>query len=199
MVDNGFVVCAPRPASRLTEARGLPGVTRLQHAGLLFPGRGTGILVDPHLHSTYEPTGLRDNLLRHELEGLVDAIVISHSHPDHFHVTTLMTFGRDVPLVVPRSRRATMLCPDFAATLRALGFRRVVELDWYDPPFVIGDLEVQAFPFFASNHSCTRRRGTRTCAITATRTSCATTRTRPGSSSIRATIRPAAWKALLTR
>ena len=41
-----------------------------------------------------------------------------------------------------------MLCPDFAVTLRAFGFKRVVSLGWNDPPLLIGDLEVHALPFY---------------------------------------------------
>ncbi len=41
-----------------------------------------------------------------------------------------------------------MLCPDFAATLRALGFTRIVALGWSEPPIKVGDLEVHALPFY---------------------------------------------------
>jgi L-ascorbate metabolism protein UlaG (beta-lactamase superfamily) len=86
--------------------------------------------------------------LRSEVEGRVDAIVISHSHLDHWHLPSLMMFPSDTLIVVPKVPRATMLCPDFAATLRALGFTRVVTLGWFDPPVLVGDLEVHALPFY---------------------------------------------------
>ena len=147
LLENGILVAgassAPLPARMVR-----PGVTRLQHAGLLYRGNESGVLVDPHFHSSYEPHGLRENLMRSQFEGLVDAILISHSHRDHFDLPTLMTFSPETLIVVPRADRATMMCPDFAATLRALGFTRVVTLDWYDPPLTIGDLQVHAFPFY---------------------------------------------------
>jgi protein-L-isoaspartate(D-aspartate) O-methyltransferase len=147
LLEHG-ILATGRPPAASTPFADVPGVTRLQHAGLLYRGREAGVLVDPHLHSTYEPGGLRETFQRHWFEGHVDAILISHSHLDHFHLPTLMSFPRDLPIVVPRSPRATMLCPDFGATLRALGFERVITLGWYDPPLSIGDLEIFAFPFY---------------------------------------------------
>jgi L-ascorbate metabolism protein UlaG (beta-lactamase superfamily) len=148
LLANNIVVAGPPPPPLAAPPVNLPGVTRLQHAGLLYRGREAGVLVDPHFHSSYEPHDLRGNFLRSQFEGLVDAILISHSHRDHWHVPTLMTFPSDTLIVVPRAPRATMLCPDFAATLKAFGFTNVVTLDWYDPPLRIGDLEVHAFPFY---------------------------------------------------
>jgi protein-L-isoaspartate(D-aspartate) O-methyltransferase len=147
LLERGILATGtPAPSTAFTP-RG-PGVTRLQHAGLLYRGRTAGVLVDPHLHSSYEPPGIHANLLRHQLDGFVDAILISHGHLDHFHLPTLMTFPREMPIVVPRAPRASMLCPDFSETLRALGFKRVITLHWYDPPVSIGDLQVHAFPFY---------------------------------------------------
>jgi protein-L-isoaspartate(D-aspartate) O-methyltransferase len=147
LLEHGILASGSPPLAPAPFADG-PGVTRLQHAGLMYRGREAGVLVDPHLHSSYEPGGMRDTFQRHAFEGHVDAILISHSHLDHFHLPTLMSFPRDLPIVVPRSPRATMLCPDFGATLRALGFERVVTLGWYDAPLSIGDLEIFAFPFY---------------------------------------------------
>jgi len=148
LLDNGIVVeqtLPPPLPQRMVQG---PCVTRLQHAGLLYRGRSAGVLVDPHFHSSYEPNDLGGNFLRCQFEGLVDAIVISHSHRDHWHLPTLLSFSPDTLIVVPRTFPATMLCPDFAATLRSFGFQRVVELGWYDPPVVVGDLEVHALPFY---------------------------------------------------
>ncbi len=143
------VVAAAEPAPPLQLATAVrPGVTRLQHAGLLYRGNRAGILVDPHFHSWYEPDDVGPGFLRAQLEGLVDAIVISHGHHDHWHLPTLMSFSADTPIVVPRVQRPSLLSPDFAATLRALGFRQVHAMGWGDPPLRIGDLELHALPFF---------------------------------------------------
>lgn len=147
LLEHGVLTTAPGEGAwpRRDDA---PGVTRLQHAGLYFRGRTAGVLVDPHLHSSYEPSDLSTTFVRHDFEERVDAILISHGHADHFHLPTLMTFPVDTLLVVPRVPRASMLCPDFAATLRGLGFTRVVPLGWDEPPVRVGDLEVHALPFY---------------------------------------------------
>ena len=147
LLENDILVTGPPAPSVLPMANG-PAVTRLQHAGLLFRGREAGILVDPHLHSAYEPPDLRSNVLRSQLEGLVDAIVISHGHEDHWHLPTIMSFPKDTLIVVPRVTRPSILSPDFAGSLRALGFTRVSALGWWDPPVRVGDLELHVLPFY---------------------------------------------------
>ena len=147
LLENGILAAGPPPPPVLPIASG-PGVTRLQHAGLLFRGCEAGILTDPHFHSAYEPPDLRSNLLRSQFEGLVDAIVISHAHQDHWHLPTIMSFPKDTLIVVPKVARPSILSPDFAGTLRALGFTRVSALGWWDPPLVVGDLELHALPFY---------------------------------------------------
>jgi L-ascorbate metabolism protein UlaG (beta-lactamase superfamily) len=146
LCDNAIL--GTRPEGVLEAPAAEPGITRLQHAGLLIRGREAGVLADPHLHSHYEPDHLGATFSRSEFDGLVDAIVISHGHLDHWHLPTLMTFPRDTLIVVPKVPRASMLSPDFARTLRALGFTRVVDPAWYDPPIVVGDLEIHVLPFF---------------------------------------------------
>ena len=79
LLEKEIIVEAPCPA--LHSASMLrPGVTRLQHAALYCRGREAGLLVDPHFHSSYEPTGLGSNFLRSRFEGVVDSILISQSH-----------------------------------------------------------------------------------------------------------------------
>lgn len=127
---------------------GVPSVTRLQHASVLYRGRTACVMVDPHVQSAYEPRAVEDGLVRADFDGRVDAIVISHSHADHFHLPTLMSFPPSLPIVVPKVKRPTMLCPDYEDILRMMGFSRVIPLAWNDPPFVVGDLEIHALPFF---------------------------------------------------
>jgi L-ascorbate metabolism protein UlaG (beta-lactamase superfamily) len=148
LLERRIVIADAPPIVASMPTKAHAGITRLQHAALLYRGREAGVLVDPHFHSSYEPDDLGANFLRSEFEGLVDAILISHGHHDHWHLPTLMTFPADTLIIVPKVPRATMLCPDFAATLRALGFTRVVTLGWHDPPVRVGDLEVHALPFY---------------------------------------------------
>jgi len=126
-----------------------PGITRLQHASLLYRTKKASVLVDPHFHSDYAaPVALNATVGLSDLRDEVDAIVISHGHGDHFYLPTLMLFSRDIPIIVPKVPRATILCDDFAVVLASLGFRNVIPLEWHAPPYAIGDIEVHALPFY---------------------------------------------------
>jgi len=126
---------------------GVPGVYRLQHACLLYRSATSGILVDPHLHSTYG-AGIASDFYRDTLEGKVDAILISHSHGDHWSLSTLMMFPRETPIVVPKVPAPTIVCPDMKALLESFGFTNVIAVDWYSAPLRLGDFEVHVLPFY---------------------------------------------------
>ncbi len=123
------------------------GIHRLQHASVLVRTRTTGILVDPHFHSLYE-SGVTRGIGRGDLEGLVDVILITHSHADHFHLPTLMTFPRGTPVVVPHVPRQNLLCDDLAGRLRGLGFTNVIAPAWHAQSVRVGDAAIHVLPFF---------------------------------------------------
>jgi L-ascorbate metabolism protein UlaG (beta-lactamase superfamily) len=126
----------------------VPGVVRLQHASLLYRTKTTGVLVDPHLHSNYGIPTIKSDITRAKLEGLVDAILISHSHYDHWHYPTLMMFPADIPILVPKVPQGTITCEDMAARLIGLGFENVIAVDWYAEPIRVGDIDIHVLPFY---------------------------------------------------
>jgi len=123
------------------------GVFRLQHASLLYRTQMSGILVDPHLHSSYSPV-LKHDIYRDHLHGKVDAILISHFHEDHWFLSTLLMFPRDTPIVVPKVPRPTIICGNMERLLHDSGFTNVMALDWYSAPVTFGDIEVYVLPFY---------------------------------------------------
>lgn len=125
-----------------------PGVHRLQHAALLFRSKTTGVLVDPHFHSAYRPAATLRDIHRADIEGLVDAILISHSHGDHYSLSTLLTFPPETTILVPEVPRASILAPDMASELRRLGFTDVRTPRWYGEPVQIGDIQIHTLPFY---------------------------------------------------
>jgi len=147
--ERGIFTNKPQ-SNRELAPPGTPGVFRLQHASLLYTSKTTGILVDPHLHSTYEMsrTDLQDNIGRAELEGKVNAILISHSHFDHWNLSTLMMFPPETPIVVPKVPRTSILCNNMQEVLYQAGFENVIAVDWYSEPLTIGDIEIHVLPFY---------------------------------------------------
>jgi L-ascorbate metabolism protein UlaG (beta-lactamase superfamily) len=94
---------------------------------------------DPADSPDYRPLQLRD-------VGRIDAVVITHSHPDHFVPSTLMQLPSSTRVIVPRMERETILTVAMAQRLRELGFTDVVELDWWQS-VKVGDIDVVALPF----------------------------------------------------
>ena len=137
-----------QPPQRNINYHNWPGVIRLQHASLLYRSNTTGVLVDPHLHSNYGLPFLKEDMTRAKLQGLVDAILISHSHYDHWHYPTLMMFPADIPIIVPKVPQGTITCEDMEARLKSLGFENVIAVDWYAEPITVGDIDIHVLPFY---------------------------------------------------
>jgi L-ascorbate metabolism protein UlaG (beta-lactamase superfamily) len=146
LVKEGFLVA--QSDSPVADFSDFEGMLRLQHAGMLFRGAGKGLLIDPHLHSRYSLPDLRSNISARQIVNLVDAIAITHTHGDHYDLTTLMMFPLDIPIIIPKIPRASMICDDVATDLRMLGFTKIVELEWYSAPFMIGALQLFSLPFY---------------------------------------------------
>lgn len=104
------------------------------------------VLVDPFLLPTspaypesYQPLRVT--------ELLPTAVVITHSHPDHFDPGSLLRLGADTPIYVPHVERESLLAVDMAMRLEQLGFSRVTRVRPGDE-ITIGRTKVHALPFF---------------------------------------------------
>jgi anaerobic magnesium-protoporphyrin IX monomethyl ester cyclase len=87
----------------------------------------------------------------HDL-GPVDAILITHSHPDHFDLPSLMRFGRNALIIVPEVPRESLLSIDMRLRLNEVGFTNVVALRWGER-YVIADAEIFVLPFHGEQPS----------------------------------------------
>jgi L-ascorbate metabolism protein UlaG (beta-lactamase superfamily) len=141
--------------ARDADAPGQPGLFFVGHATVAHRVGSNCILIDPFLlprsdrhPATYQPVTATEL-------GLVDAILITHSHPDHFDPGSLLRFGADVPIYVPAVERESILAIDIALRLEQLGFSQVRRLKWFDEARV-GCLRVVALPFYGEQPTCNR-------------------------------------------
>ena len=122
-------------------------ITWLGHNTAVVRSGKAAVIVDPWLlpasnryPETFQPAQ------RAEL-GEIDALIITHSHPDHFDPATLLQFRCDTPVIVPRVQRESLLSVEMKTRLLELGFSDVRELDWWESAW-IADIEVVALPFY---------------------------------------------------
>jgi L-ascorbate metabolism protein UlaG (beta-lactamase superfamily) len=153
--DMRSMLDAMRKEDLVAEANPCPEATDLHGADLTFVGhscvvirsRDTRIVIDPVWFpgaSTY-PDGYQPLLLRDV--GPVDAILITHSHPDHFGPSSLLRFPSETRIIVPLVERETLLSVDMVLRLRQLGFLNITALPW-GTSTQVGDIEVRALPFY---------------------------------------------------
>jgi L-ascorbate metabolism protein UlaG (beta-lactamase superfamily) len=131
-------------------------ITFVGHATIAHRAGSSSILIDPYLlprsgryPAQYQP------ITAAELAP-VDAIFITHPHPDHFDVGSLLRFGRDVPIYVPAVERESLLSIDMAYRLKQLGFSQVRTLQWF-AVVRVGELRVVALPFHGEQPTCGER------------------------------------------
>jgi L-ascorbate metabolism protein UlaG (beta-lactamase superfamily) len=132
------------PGREPSKLRGV--ATFVGHATVLLRGPRTTILIDPFLLPREEgfPAGYQP--LTHG-DFAPDAILVTHSHQDHFHVDSLLRLGKDTPIFVPEVPRESALSVDMVYRLQELGFSRARPLRWHEET-TIGDFRVIALPLY---------------------------------------------------
>jgi L-ascorbate metabolism protein UlaG (beta-lactamase superfamily) len=108
-------------------------------SGAVFAGHATVRIDDGHEAQLFDPFFVPASagtpasyapLTVNELRA--GAVFITHSHPDHFALGTLLRLGADTPIFVPAVARENILAIDMAARLEQVGFRAVRTLAWND-------------------------------------------------------------------
>ncbi|TBL26899.1 MBL fold metallo-hydrolase [Verrucosispora sp. SN26_14.1] len=110
---------------------GQAAVTWIGHATCLVQLGGRAVLTDPVFADKIPGTPRRYTPPGVSWESLppIDAVVISHNHFDHLDEPTVRRLPRDTPVLVPAG---------LAWWFQTRGFRRVVELDWWESTVVGG-------------------------------------------------------------
>ena len=96
-------------------------VTLLGHATVLVEMDGANILMDPVLQDPFEDGAVVScprRVIRADKLPPLDAIIISHQHPDHFDIPSLAQLPRNVRVVCPIDRAIQY-------ALKSLGFTNV--------------------------------------------------------------------------
>jgi hypothetical protein len=118
--------------------------TYLGHQGWLVEAGDTRLLIDPLLGpnlTSRSDDPIRIYPPRHlDLAAFppIDAVVVTHEHPDHLNVPTLLTLDREIPVLLPR--RASVAA---RAILAELGFS--TRLLRSGEAVTVGELELHPF------------------------------------------------------
>jgi L-ascorbate metabolism protein UlaG (beta-lactamase superfamily) len=128
------------------------GATLVGHACVLIRGRNSAVLVDPYMPvgsgewpPDYQPLKISEL-------GRIDAVLLTHGHPDHFDAATLLRIPTETPIVVPQVDRESILSPDLEMRLHQLGFTDVRAQPW-GACEKFGDIVVQVLPFYGEQPS----------------------------------------------
>ena len=123
-----------------------PGALFIGHNTVLVTSAQTRVLVDPYFRPAHAMDRPDYPPMQPKDLGPVDAVVITHSHGDHFHLGSLLQLPRDTRIFVPAVERESLFSTDCVLRLTQLGYTRVEPLRWGEERRV-GDITVRALPF----------------------------------------------------
>lgn len=130
----------PRPPPR-------GGFTFVGHHTTLMRDGDSVVLIDPYFRPLSEVDAPGFWPLHARDLGPIDAVCITHSHGDHFHLGSLLTLPRETRILVPPVTHESLFSTDCVARLEQLGFTNVEAPSWFGSRKV-GAISVHALPFY---------------------------------------------------
>lgn len=142
-IPPGHVLPTEQARDAWARGDGADRLLWLGHAAFLLKLGGKTLLIDPYLSpiagpapfgpKRFAPPGLPVSML-----PPIDALLITHNHYDHLDTATIARLSH--------KDRIDVIAPlGLGAFFAGYGFRRVVQLDWYESER-IGDVEITSLP-----------------------------------------------------
>ncbi|MET8771142.1 MBL fold metallo-hydrolase [Streptomyces sp. NPDC004658] len=119
------------------------------HACVLLESAAGSVLMDPLIG--YAGDG-HDHFTFEDLPARLDAIVLSHAHPDHVGIETLLRLRhRTDTVIVPRDSGGSLADPGLGVLLENLGFRTVRRVQELESVGIAEGITVTALPFLGEH------------------------------------------------
>jgi L-ascorbate metabolism protein UlaG (beta-lactamase superfamily) len=144
---NSFLT--PAHASNLYQK---PARARWRYFGhacvLIESSQGVNVLIDPVV--AYENESALQRYTLADLPDRIDYVVLTHNHSDHVALETLLALRWKIDTIIVPSSGASLVDPSLKLMLKAIGFKRVIELNSLEKE-TLKDIEITAIPFLGEH------------------------------------------------
>lgn len=142
-----FLVPATAPAPRPK-----PDSTRWRYFGhacvLVESAAGRSVLVDPVI--AYQSGDMPERYTVDDLPDFIDFVLITHNHPDHVLIETLLTLRWRIGTILVARSGGSLVDPSLKLAIKAIGFDDVREVDYLET-VTLDDVSIQALPFLGEH------------------------------------------------
>jgi len=115
---------------------------------LVESAAGRSVLVDPVI--AYESGDAPERYTIEDLPDVIDFVVITHNHPDHVLIETLLALRWKIGTILVARSGGSMVDPSLKAALVSMGFPDVREVDYLET-VQVDDVTIQALPFLGEH------------------------------------------------
>lgn len=146
---RSFLTEEPPPAPRPKYDGDGVRIRYFGHACVMVETKDVCVMTDPVISYAYDNAFPRYTFA--DLPEVIDYVLITHSHADHFMLETLLQLRHKIGhVVVPRNGGGTLEDPSLKLILENVGFKRVIEVDEMESVPLPGG-ELVSLPFFGEH------------------------------------------------